>query len=307
MASSVVHQQWSTLSSELAQAAERAGGSVVCIHAGHRHASSGVVWQKGVVVTTSHALPDTEVTVINAQGKVLIADFAGRDSSTDLAVLKLPENAEAPPANIGETKGLKVGNLVLALGRTRRGNLVASSGVISGLMGPWRSWRGGEIDQFVRPDLILYPGFSGGPLVNSAEQVLGINTSGLRRGVPLTIPSSTVTRIMHELVERGRIARPYLGLAMQSVVLPPELRNKLNLSISSGALIMHVEPEGPAGKAGILLGDILTALRGEPIENSDDIQIRLGRLRVGESVAISLIRGGERREVSIQLGERPAK
>src|SRR5205809_861535 len=154
MASSVVHQQWSTLSSELAQAAERAGGSVVCIHAGHRHASSGVVWQKGV--------------------------------------------------------------------------LVASSGVISGLMGPWRSWRGGEIDQFVRPDLILYPGFSGGPLVNSAEQVLGINTSGLRRGVPLTIPSSTVTRIVHELVERGRIARPYLGLAMQSVVLPPELRNKLN-------------------------------------------------------------------------------
>lgn len=307
MASSAVHQQWSTLSGELAQAAERAGGSVVCVHAGHRHASSGVIWQKGLVVTTSHTVPDTEVNVINAQGKVLAAEFAGRDPSTDLAVLKLPENAEAPPANIGEARGLKVANLVLALGRTRRGNLVASSGLISGLMGPWRTWRGGEIDQFVRPDLVLYPGFSGGPLINSAEQVLGINTSGLRRGVPITIPSSTVTRIVQELVERGHIARPYLGLAMQSVVLPLELRNKLNLSTSSGALIMHVEPEGPAGKAGILLGDIVTAMRGEPIEDSDDIQIQLGRSRVGESVAISLIRGGERREVSVKLGERPAK
>src|SRR5260370_23760774 len=186
MASSVVHQQWSTLSSELAQAAERAGGSVVCVHAGHRHASSGVVWQKGVVVTTSHALPDTEVTVINAEGKVLTADFAGRDPSTDLGVLKLPENAEAPPANIGEAKGLKVGNLVLALGRTRRGNLVASSGIISGLMGPWRTWWGGEIDQFVRPDLNLYDGFSGGPLVYSNERLLGINTTRLRRGAPIT-------------------------------------------------------------------------------------------------------------------------
>jgi S1-C subfamily serine protease len=116
-----------------------------------------------------------------------------------------------------------------------------------------------------------------------------------------------VSRIVQELVEKGRIARPYLGLAMQSVALPAELRNKLNLAGSIGALIMHVEPDGPAGKAGILLGDILTAVRGKSIEDSDDIQVQLGRSRVGESVAVSLIRGGERLEVHVELGERPAR
>src|SRR5215510_11130646 len=117
MASSVVHQQWSTLSAELAQAAESAGSSVVCIYTGHRHASSGVVWQKGVIVTTSHSLPDTELNVINAQGKTMVAEFAGRDPGTDLAVLKIPEGTEVRTADIGDAKQLKVGNLVLALGR----------------------------------------------------------------------------------------------------------------------------------------------------------------------------------------------
>jgi S1-C subfamily serine protease len=306
MPSSAVQKQWSTFSAELAEAAERAGSSVVCIHSRHRHPATGVIWQKGVVVTASHALSAGEITAIGAQGKSLAAEFAGSDPGTDLAVLKLADQ-NLPPANVGDAKGLKIGHLVLALGRTRRGNLVSSSGVISGLMGPWRTWRGGEIDQFVRPDLVLYPGFSGGPLLDSSEHVLGINTAGLRRGLPMTIPSSTVSRIVQELVEKGRIARPYLGLAMQSVALPVELRNKLNLAGTSGALIMHVEPDGPAGKAGILLGDILTAIRGKSIEDSDDIQVQLGRSRVGESVAMSLIRGGERLEVHVELGERPAR
>jgi len=174
-------------------------------------------------------------------------------------------------------------------------------------MGAWRTWRGAEIEQFVRPDLVLYSGFSGGPLVNAAEQVLGINTLALRRGTPITIPSNTVRRVVEELLQKGRIARPYLGLAMQPVALPVDLRNKLNLSGASGALIMHVEPEGPASKAGILLGDILIAMRGKPIEDTDDIQSQLGRSRVGESIPLSLIRGGQSLEVSLELGERPAK
>lgn len=305
--SAVVHQQWSTVSVELAASAEKAGSSVVCIHSHHRHASSGVVWQKGAIVTAHHALGRGEFTVTDSQGRSFTAELAGQDPTTDLAVLKIPEVVEIPQASIGETKELKVGHLVLALGRTRRGNLVASSGIISGLMGPWRTWWGGEIDQFVRPDLNLYAGFSGGPLVDSNERVLGINTTGLRRGAPLTIPSSTVSRIAQELVNKGRIARPYLGLAMQPVPLPQELKNKLNLSNSNGALIMHVEPDGPAGKAGLLLGDILTAMRSTPIEDTDDVQIQLGKSHVGESLPISVVRGGQRLEVSLELGERPAK
>jgi len=305
--SAVVHQQWSTVSAELAAAAEKAGSSVVCIHSHHRHASSGVVWQKGVIVTAQHALGRGEFTVTDSQGRTFTAELAGQDSTTDLAILKIPDGMEIPQANIGETKDLKIGHLVLALGRTRRGNLVASSGIISGLMGSWRTWWGGEIDQFVRPDLNLYPGFSGGPLVDSGDRVLGINTTGLRRGAPITIPSSTVTRIVQELVKKGRIARPYLGLAMQPVPLPPELKNKLNLSNSSGALIMHVEPDGPAGKAGLMLGDILMAMRSAPIEDTDDVQVQLGKSNVGESIPVSVIRGGQRIEVTVELGERAAK
>lgn len=307
MPSSVIHQQWSDLSTELAASAEKVGSSVVCIHSHHRHASSGVLWQKGVVVTANHTLTSDEPTITDSQGRSFLAELAGQDPATDLAVLKIPENKESTPANLGEPKELKIGHLVLALGRTRRGNLVASSGIISGLMGAWRTWRGGEMDQFVRPDLVLYPGFSGGPLVNAADRVLGINTLGLRRSVPITIPSGTVSRVVQELLEKGHIARPYLGLAMQPVPLPPELRNKLNLSNRSGALIMHVESDGPAAKAGLMLGDILTALRGESIEDTDDVQIQLGKLRAGESVLVSFIRGGQRLEASIQLGERPAK
>ena len=307
MSSVVVHQQWSTLSAEFSMAAEKIGTSVVSIHSQHRHVASGVVWQKGVIVTASHTLSGAELTVTNSQGETFTAELAGQDPSTDLAVLKVPKEREIPPANIGDAKELKVGHMVLALGRSRRGNLVASSGIISGLMGAWRTWRGAEIEQFVRPDLVLYPGFSGGPLVNAAEQVLGINTLALRRGTPITIPSSTVRRVVEELLQKGRIARPYLGLATQPVALPLELRNKLNLSGTSGALIMHVEPDGPANKAGVLLGDIVTAMRGKPIEDTDDIQIQLGRSRVGESILLSLVRGGQPLEVSIELGERPAK
>src|SRR5262249_36369834 len=117
-----------------------------------------------------------------------------------------------------------IGELTLAVARSWRGNVVASSGIISGLMpGPWRTWRGGELDQFVRPDLTMYPGFSGGPLLNSQGDFVGLNTTGLHRS-GITIPAATVMRVAGELLEKGRVERPYLGLAMQGVTLPESLR-----------------------------------------------------------------------------------
>jgi len=307
MSSTVVHEQWSSLSTELAKAAEEVGKSVVCIQSQHRHAASGVVWQKGVIVTSNHTLTSEEPTVIDSQGRSFTAKLAGQDPTTDLAVLKIAEDAEINPASIGEASDLRIGHLVLALGRTRRGNLVASSGIASGLMGAWRTWRGGEIDQFIRPDLVLYAGFSGGPLVNATGRVVGINSSGMRRGAPITIPSSTVSRVARELLEKGHIARPYLGMAMQAVALPSELRNKLNLFNASGALIIHVAPDGPAASARLMLGDILTAIKGNTVEDTDDVQLQLGKSRVGESVVVSFIRGGERLEASVELGDRASK
>ena len=216
---------------------------------------------KDAVVAASHAVRrDDEITVITAPGQKLSARVAGRDPSTDLVVLRLQQPIDAPAVRWASTSNLRVGELVLALARTRRGHIVASSGILSGLInGPMRTWRGGEIDQFIRPDLTMYPGFSGGPLVNSQGELLGMNTAGLHRS-GITVPSATVQRVSAELLEKGGIQRPYLGLAMQAAPLPESLRTRLNLTASEGLLVVHVEPGSPADKAAIFLGDVLIKL-----------------------------------------------
>src|SRR5579863_1537336 len=217
---------WATLSNQIAAAAEAAGKSVVAVH-GRRHPSSGILWSSDSVITANHALRrDEEITVVTGPGKSTTASLIGRDPTTDLAVLRLQQAAENPRGQWGNASRLRIGELVLALGRTWRGNIVASSGIISGLMGPWRTWRGGELEQFIRPDLTLYPGFSGGPLVNAEGEILGLNTAGLHRS-GITVPTTTIARVVPELLEKGRVERPYLGLAMQAVPVPESLRDKL--------------------------------------------------------------------------------
>ena len=294
------------LSNEFAAAAEQAGRSVVAVRARHRMSSSGIQWRKGVVVTADHAIRrEEEIRVLLGPEKSVTATVAGRDSSTDLAVLKLEDQLALP--EFGDTASLRLGNLVLALGRSRRGNLVASMGIIGGVAGEWRTFRGGKLDQHVRLDLNLYPGFSGGPLVTAQGKVVGINTSGLSRGRPVTIPVSTVNRVVDELMEKGHIARPYLGLAMQPVAIPEAWRGKLKSEITTGLLVIHVEPGGPADKAGVLLGDVLTALQGKPLGELGTIQDLLGSAKVGERIGATAIRGGAPIQLSLTLGERPRR
>jgi len=294
------------LSNEFAAAAEQAGRSVVAVQARHRMSSSGIQWRKGVVVTADHAIRrEEEIRVLLGPEKSVTATVAGRDPGTDLAVLKLEDQLASP--EFGDTASLRLGNLVLALGRSRRGHVVASVGIIGGVAGEWRTWRGGRLDQHVRLDLNLYPGFSGGPLVTAQGKVVGINTSGLSRGRAVTIPVSTVNRVVDELLEKGHIARPYLGLAMQPVAIPEAWRGKLKSEITTGLLVIHVEPGGPADKAGVLLGDVLTALQGKPLEELDTIQDLLGSAKVGEKIAIAAIRGGAAVQFAVTLGERPAR
>jgi S1-C subfamily serine protease len=140
------------------------------------------------------------------------------------------------------------------------------------------------LDQHIQLALELYPGFSGGPLVNAPGKVVGINTRGLSRGRGVTIPLATVNRVVDELLEKGHIARPYLGHAMQPVAVPESLRGKIAASASSALLVVHVEPSGPADKAGILLGDVLTELQGKAVEDTGDIQQLLGSAKVGDTV-----------------------
>ena len=297
-----------SFSQELAAAAEQVGSSVVTVHARHRVPSSGIHWRKGVVVTANHTVRrEDDITVLVHGGKSVSAKLAGRDPGTDLAILKLDQNAELPIPQFADAANLKLANFVLALGRARFGNLVASAGIIGGLGGEWRTWRGGRIDQSIRLDLALYPGFSGGPLVSADGKVLGLNTNGFGRGRAVTIPVSTVNRVVDELLDKGYIARPYLGIAMQPVAVPDALRSKLKTSAEGGLMVLHVEPAGPADNAGIVMGDVIVELQGKPALDTEHVQDVLASAKVNEKIKTTLIRGGSPVELSITLGERPAK
>jgi S1-C subfamily serine protease len=294
------------LSNDFAAAVERAGRAVVAVNARPRMPSSGVHWRQGVIVTAEHTIKrEEEISVMLPDGRSIPATLAGRDASTDLAVLRL-QGGEFPTAEIGESAMLKVGHLVLALGRPGELGLSASMGVVSALGGAWRTWSGGQIDQFVRLDLALYPGFSGGPLVDAQGRVVGVNTSGPRSMV-LAIPTSTVNRIVDQLLEKGRIARGYLGLGMQPVRLPDALKNTLNLPTHGGIIVVAIEPDSPAERAGMLIGDVLVALDGRPMSDTADVLAMLGPERVGAEVKASIIRGGVLSELMIPVGERPRR
>lgn len=297
---------WTKLSNELAEISAEAGKSVVAVH-GTSHPSSGIVIAKDAVVAASHAVRrDDDITVVTAPGQKLTARVTGRDPSTDLVVLRLQQPIDAPAARWASTSNLRVGELVLALARTRRGHIVASSGILSGLInGPMRTWRGGEIDQFIRPDLTLYAGFSGGPLVNSQGELIGLNTAGLHRS-GITVSSATVQRVAAELLEKGGIQRPYLGLAMQSASLPESLRSRLNLTANEGLLVVHVEPGSPAEKAGIFLGDVLVKLGDKAVADTDSAQHILRSHKAGDTIEVSLVRGGAMATVSVRLEARAA-
>jgi S1-C subfamily serine protease len=294
---------WLALSREFATVGERAGQVVVAVHARPRLPSSGVHWRQGVIVTADHTIKrDEEISVSLPDGRTMPAVLAGRDSSTDLAVLTL-QGAEFPIVEVGDADSLWVGHVVLALGRLGERGLSASWGIISALSGPWRTWHGGQIDRFIRLDLTLYPGFSGGLLVDAQGRVLGINTSG-PRGTVLTIPASTVNRVVGHLLARGHIARGFLGVGMQPVRLPESLKQTLNLAANNGLMIVTVETESPAEQAGLLMGDILVALDHVQVSDTADVQALLGPERVGQTVSVSIVRAGQLAERAITVVER---
>ena len=292
-----------SLSNDLAGAVERTAPAIVTVHARRRLPSTGIHWRPGVIVTADHTVRvEQDITVTTPDGRALPAVLAGRDPGTDLAVLTVKDAGSATAA-LGDDAALKVGHLVLALGYGPR----VSWGVIGALGPRWRSWRGGEIERLVRLDLTLYPGFSGGPLVDAAGRVVGLNTSGLARDARLTVPATTVTRVADELLRTGHVSRGYLGLGMQPVPLPEPLRRQLSLTRETGLIVVTVEPDGPAARAGVLLGDVLVALDGAPVSDLDDVQARLGSDRIGVAVPAVLVRAGARTELSITVGTQPRR
>jgi len=296
-----------TLSNEFAAAASEAAAAVAAIYGRRWMPSSGIQWQKGIFVTADHTIRrEEDIPLFVEEGKPFKARLAGRDPSTDLAILRV-DGDTGPLPQFGDSSALKIGHFVLALGRSRGSKLVASAGIVGGLGGEWEPRRGGRLDQHIRLDLELYPGFSGGPLVNTQGKVVGINTRGLARGRAVTIPVATVNRVVAELLEKGHIARPYLGLAMQPVSLPESLRSKLGTQQNTALLVMHVEPGGPAEKAGVLIGDLLTDFSGNALEDTSDIQHLLGKAKIGDVVQANLLRAGSPLKIALTLADRPAR
>ncbi|MBD1908051.1 S1C family serine protease [Funiculus sociatus GB2-A5] len=301
-----------TLSNNLADTVEQVGRCVVAVnvrgsHRGHwrsRISSSGIHWRSGIIITSDETIKRSEeITVTLADGRTVSVTVLGRDATTDVAVLKL-QDVDLPVAEIGDASTLKVGHLVLALAQGKENGVTASMGVVSAVGDAWRSMSGGLIDQFLRPDLNLYSGFPGGPLVEvTTGKVVGMNTSG-PRNMALTIPASTVNRVLDQLLSKGRIGRGYLGLGMQPVRLPDTLKSTLNLDSTGGVIVINVEPNGPADKAGVMIGDVLVAMDGKPVSDTGDVQALLGTQSVGKTLKVQLVRGGALVELAIAVGEK---
>jgi S1-C subfamily serine protease len=290
-----------TLSNDLAAAVERAGQVVFGVNARTRLGSTGVHWRSGLIVTANHTVRvDEDITVTRPDGRAIAATVAGRDPAIDIAVLKV-DAPDVAVADLGDSNAVRVGHLVLAVGR----GPCASWGVVSAI-GEGRGPRsaGGALFSL---DLTLYPGFSGGPLVNAQGQVIGVNSSGTSRHLQLAIPSAAVTRVVDELVRRGRLARPYLGVGTQPVSLPEALRQRFNLEQQTAVIVVAVQTSSPAASAGLLMGDIIVSLGGTSITDPGDLASVLRPDHVGEDMTVSVLRGGEPRDIRITVGERPRR
>ena len=295
---------WNSLSKSISEAIEAVQDSIVTIHGGGRSTSSGVVWRPGVVVTVRNGLRRGEVIkVARGDEPFNAASVAGTDAGTDLAVLRVESNS-LKPAETSDLESTRVGELVLSVGRSVLGDISASSGIIARLGGPWRTWRGGQIDRLIRPDVRLYVGQSGSALVNEHHRVLGINSPTLARNAIITVPTQTIDRVVDAILERGHVPRPFLGVAMQPVPVPETLRTQFAEGADQVLLVLHVEPNSPAASAGVLVGDLIVSLNGDPVHDVRNALHRIARLSVGDSVSLVVIRGGGRMELSLTVADR---
>ncbi len=293
------------LSNALAQTTEKAAASAAAVHTESRCSSSGVIWRAGIIVTAEHALRrDEEIHVTLPDGRVAAAELVGRDASTDLAVLKCPE-AAASTAKFGAAESLKPGNLTMVVGRTRASGPVAALGVVSLVAGERRSWTGASLTPYVRLDIGLQPTAVGGAVVDAQGHIVGIATPRFARFGAIIIPALHVNRVVDTLLQKGHIPRGYFGIGLQTVRLPEALRNSLQRKEKTGAIILEVEPGGPADKAGIVIGDVLVSLGGQSIVRFEEVQSHLQPENIGKTLAAKIVRGGAVQDVSIAVAERP--
>lgn len=291
------------LSNAMADAVEKAGTGTVMLNARRRFPASGIVYDSDLILTASHVVErEDEIPVVLADGSEHNANLLGRDPGSDLAVLRLSSGVNSVANFAGQ--GARIGQLVLALGRPTPEGIQASLGVISAIAGPAHTRRGGLLERYIRTDAIPYPGFSGGPLIDSAGDVLGVNTSGLTRGASITIPSELALQIAQSLAEHGSVKRGYLGVRSQPVEIPQHQQEIMGRQQDSGLLLVGVEKKSPASEAGLMVGDILVGFAGQPVSDPDELLTLLTGEVVGRPTAVEIVRAGNLQEVTVTIGER---
>lgn len=291
------------LSDAMVAAVEKAGAATVAVNARRRMPASGVVYNPELVLTADHVVErEDDISVTLPDGSAVPATIAGRDPSSDLALLRLNKPAAASAEKA--TVPARVGQLVLALGRPGSDGIQASLGVVSAIGGPVRTGRGGLLEQYLRTDAIPYPGFSGGPLVDASGRVAGINTSGLARGASLTIPAALAWGMADTLAKHGHIRRGYLGVRSQPASITTAQQNSLGREQGSGLLLVGVESGSPAEAGGLLVGDIIVAIAGQPVSDPDELVASLAGPVVGVPTPVEVLRGGRLETIAVTIGER---
>jgi S1-C subfamily serine protease len=292
------------LSNQLADAVQAAGAWTVRVQARRGPSASGIALAADLVLTADHVVDPSREDAIRVglpDGSEVAAKVVGRDAATDIAVLRIASGSLTPatPAQADP----RTGALALVVGRPGS-QPSASLGFVTGTAGPTRTRRGGMLERFIQVDAVLYPGFSGGPLVDTDAHVVGMITSGLGFGGPaVAIPWSVATQVAQTIQQHGKVPRGYLGVGSQPVTLSQQAKD-LTGGQERGLLVVQVAEGGPAATSGFLQGDILVRLDGTPVSNADDLQGLLGPNRVGASVTASVVRGGELRDLSVTVGSR---
>jgi S1-C subfamily serine protease len=292
------------LSASLSGLVENAASAVVGVRSHSRPVASGFVWKTDAVVTASDALEaDDDISLALADGRTVAATLAGRDPTTDIAVLRLSDGPLQPQQGAASA-GAHVGQLVVTVGRGREG-VTGNLGMISSTGGVWQSMRGGSIDSLVRLDMRLDPRAEGGLVIDAEGAALGMAVFGPRRR-PLVIPMATIERIGTRLLAEGRIRRGYLGLGLQPLRIDEALAQAHALSNRRGIMVVSLDPNGPARAAGVHVGDIIVGLDGEAVPGVRSLHSRLTPESIGRSAELRIVRAGQIATANVTIGASPA-
>jgi len=292
------------LSQALTELVEKSVSGVVAVKAAPYRVVSGVCLDENTIAVANHALRrEGRVPIQKADGTEGVAIVLGRDPGIDAAILKT-DSLLHKPLDTAPPDTLKAGALATVVGLTIDAGPTASLGILGAVGGPRRTWRGGSLHHFLRLDVNLYPSQSGAAVVDAEGRLIGLATPGLLRHSAVAVPVQTLQSLVEELQKQGRVRQGYIGVGLQPVAISASLREKLGIATDTGLIVLTVEADSPAEKAGVLIGDIITKIGDNPVTQVDDVQHALRGDNVGRELKITLLRGGEGTELNVTVAER---